>query len=150
MDPIQYLRGLARGLTADVVGTPADIATQATNLGIAGGGYLAHKLGLVQTPPDLIDPRNVPLSSDWFAKNTPLEGNGAAYDLGRLTPGVVGLAKTMMGTSPAVNALRSPFPTSQRGALYLGKDGSLGAEDLALYHNTPLGAGGKIPSELRN
>lgn len=155
MDIANYLRGLGRGLTADVVGGPVDLATQATNLGIAGGGYLAHKLGLVQTPPDLIDPRNVPLSSDWFAKNTPLEGSGTEYDLGRMTPGVVGLAKVAMGTSPAANTLRAPSPASQRGALYLGSKGELGAEDLALYHNTKMGTGGKIerlrvPQELRN
>lgn len=156
MDITNYLRGLGRGLTADVVGGPVDLATQATNLGIAGGGYLAHKLGLVKTPPDLIDPRNVPLSSDWFAKNTPLEGNGTEYDLGRLTPAVVGVARALMNPEVTTQALRkTPSPASQQGALYLGRNGEPGAEDLALYHNTEMGTGDKIrrlrvPQELRN
>lgn len=158
MDPIQYLRGLARGLTADVVGTPADIATQATNLGIAGGGYLAHKLGLVQTPPDLLDPANVPLTSDWFVKNTPLQGEGTEYNLGRMTPAIVSMGRAALNpdlVSPTSAALRSPSPEAQRGALYIDKNGQLGAEDLALYHNTKMGTGGKIerlrvPQELRN
>lgn len=158
MDPIQYLRGLARGLTADVVGTPADIATQATNLGIAGGGYLAHKLGLVQTPPDLLDPTNVPLTSDWFVKNTPLQGEGAEYNLGRMTPAIVSMGRAALNpdlVSPTSAALRSPSPEAQRGALYIDKNGQPGAEDLALYHNTNIGAGSgparlRVPQELRN
>ncbi len=160
MDIANYLRGLGRGLTADVVGTPADIATQATNLGIAGGGYLAHKLGLVQTPPDLLDPTNVPLTSDWFVKNTPLQGEGTEYNLGRMTPAIVSMGRAALNpelTSTTTQALRSPSPAKQLGALYIGKDGEPDAEDLALYHNTMIGSQKlpvpdryRVPQELRN
>jgi hypothetical protein len=90
------LKGLGRAWTADLLGGPVDLATQATNLGIAGTGYLGHKLGLLNTPPALIDPRNVPFSSDWLAAGTPLEDTGsAAYTAGRFTGAI----------SPALGAL---------------------------------------------
>lgn len=41
VDPIQLLRGIGRGATADVLGGPVDLATMATNLGIAGGLWCA-------------------------------------------------------------------------------------------------------------
>ncbi|MGE5622305.1 MAG: hypothetical protein ACM3WS_04015 [Bacillota bacterium] len=57
-----FLRGVAGGLrdagnraVAMSTGAPVDAITQALNLAIAGGGYVAHKTGLVDTPPSLID-----------------------------------------------------------------------------------------------
>lgn len=57
-----------RGMVAGTLGAPVDMATQAANLGVAGVGYLGHKLGLLQVPPDLIDSRNVPGSSEWIGQ----------------------------------------------------------------------------------
>lgn len=57
-----------RGMVAGTLGAPVDMATQVANLGVAGVGYLGHKLGLLQTPPDLIDSRTVPGSSEWIGQ----------------------------------------------------------------------------------
>jgi len=124
-EKLDTLKGLTRGLTADWLGGPVDLATIIANLGIAGVGYGAHKLGLVQTPPDLIDPKNVPFSSDWHVKNSPLENTGSAgYAAGQFTgnllPGIGALAKGM-------GAPRK----GQTNALYPG-----GSDDLLLSHAT--------------
>lgn len=55
-----------RGMVAGTLGAPVDMATQAANLGIAGVGYLGHKTGLLSAPPELLDSRNVPGSSEWI------------------------------------------------------------------------------------
>lgn len=43
-----FLKGLARAGTADLVAGPVDLMEVLANLGIAGGGYAAHKLGLAK------------------------------------------------------------------------------------------------------
>lgn len=58
-----------RGMVAGTLGAPVDMATQAANLGIAGAGYLGHKAGLLDTPPELIDSKTVPGSSEWIGQN---------------------------------------------------------------------------------
>lgn len=92
---VNALRGGGRSLLADTAGAPVDLATTLTNLGIAGGGYLGHELGLLDQPPDLIDPKNVPFSSDWLSRGTPLERQEQEspyyYDVSRA---VTGLAPT--------------------------------------------------------
>lgn len=57
-----------RGLVANTLGGPVDMATALANLGVAGVGYAGHKAGLLKTPPDLIDPATVPGSSEWIGK----------------------------------------------------------------------------------
>lgn len=57
-----------RGMVAGTLGAPVDMATQAANLGIAGVGYLGHKTGLLSAPPELLDSRNVPGSSEWIGQ----------------------------------------------------------------------------------
>lgn len=57
-----------RGMVAGALGAPVDMATQAANLGVAGAGYLGHKLGLLSTPFDLIDSKTVPGSSEWIGQ----------------------------------------------------------------------------------
>lgn len=89
---IRYFNGLARGLGPDTLGAPVDAATQLANLAIAGGGYLGHKAGLIDTPPGLIE--KAVGGSDWIAEKLGNADDGsAAYTAGRLTPLVVGLAK---------------------------------------------------------
>ena len=151
MDAAQLLRGIGRGATADVVGGPMDMATTLANLLVAGGGYAGHKLGLLENPPDLIDPKNVPLTSDWFAKGTPLAGEGREYDIGRVLPALAGAGLSAMGGTKRVPGGKTR--QKQAGALYRDKKGNLGGEDFALYHNTDLEidpATGELPKELRN
>ena len=58
-------QGASRGFWAGNFGAPVDLVTMLANLGLAGGGYAAHKLGLVAQPPALIDS---PVGgSDWIA-----------------------------------------------------------------------------------
>jgi hypothetical protein len=117
------------------MGAPVDLATMIANLGIAGGGYLAHKTGLIDQPPDLLDPKSVPLSSDWHVKNSPLEDTGSSkYFAGRTTANLF----------PALlrAAAKAPRPRhGQVSALYPG-----GSDDLVLTHSTK----NKIPKEIGN
>lgn len=87
---LDLVKGLARGLTADVAGAPVDLMSQIANLGLAAGGYVGHKTGLLKQPWDLIEQ---PIGgSDWFAKNTILQDPGtAAYTAGRFTGNVAPL-----------------------------------------------------------
>lgn len=160
MDASQLLRGIGRGATADVMGGPMDLATTLTNLLVAGGGYAGHKLGLLESPPSLIDPSTVPFTSDWLSKGTPLQGGGGSYDIGRVLPALAGAGMSAVGgvskaaaTGDAARLLRGPA-NKQAGALYLDKQGRPGAEDLAMYHNTDLGNElgpySSLPSELTN
>lgn len=57
-----------RGMIASTLGAPVDIATNVVNLGIAGGGYAAHKAGLIDAPPSLIDPIDAVGSSEWIGE----------------------------------------------------------------------------------
>lgn len=116
------IKGGIRGLTADVMGGPVDLATILANLGVAGTGYLAHKLRLIDQPPDLIDPKDVPFSSDWHVKNSPLEDPGTAdYTAGRLTGNLLPLFA-------AAAAKVKPPVKGQTNALYPG-----GSKDNLLY-----------------
>jgi hypothetical protein len=96
---LDLVKGLARGLTADVAGAPVDLMSQIANLGLAAGGYVGHKTGLLKQPWDLIEQ---PVGgSDWFAKNTVLQDPGtAAYTAGRLTGNVAPLAVNLAGKLP--------------------------------------------------
>lgn len=113
-------RGLLRALTADLIGGPVDLAEQVVNLGLAGYGAAGHKLGLLRADemPRLLE--GSPGTSDWFAKGTPLEDQGApAYQMGRIAPAAVGLLA--MNLNPAgvpSRALKSI--ELQRGALRIG------------------------------
>ena len=82
-----------RGMVAGTLGAPVDLATQVTNLLIAGGGYAGHKMGLLSTPPDLIDSKNVPGSSEWMGQKmqnagavSPNRNALAEFGMGLLSP----------------------------------------------------------------
>ncbi len=68
-----------RGMVAGTFGAPVDLATQAANLLVAGGGYAGHKLGLLSQPPDLIDPASVPGSSEWIGNKMQRAGLLGSY-----------------------------------------------------------------------
>jgi hypothetical protein len=112
---LDLFRGMARGITADPMGGPVDLATTIANLGIAGGGYLAHKAGLINQPPDLI--HKPILGSDWLVDKTPLQDDGSAeYTAGRLTgnilPLIGGLAKSHTPSPGTVNMFLGPMAKS--------------------------------------
>ncbi len=137
---IRYFNGLARGLGADTLGTPVDAATQLVNLVIAGGGYLGHEAGLLDTPPDLIE--NAVGGSAWISEKLGNPDDGStAYTAGRLTPTVVGLAKPAAGgvaklLDVGLASPRRGSKEAQRGAIRR----SVGAgdepqQDLVLSHS---------------
>lgn len=137
---IRYFNGLARGLGADTLGAPVDAATQLVNLVIAGGGYLGHEAGLLDTPPDLIE--NAVGGSDWISEKLGNPDDGStAYTAGRLTPTVVGLAKPAAGgvaklLDVGLASPRRGSKEAQRGAIRR----SVGAgdepqQDLVLSHS---------------
>lgn len=60
-----FAQGASKGFWAGNLGAPVDMATLAVNGLIAGGGYAGHKLGLLDTPPSLIEK---PVGgSEWIA-----------------------------------------------------------------------------------
>lgn len=136
---IDFLRGIGRSVTADVIGGPVDLATLATNALLRSGSWGAEKLGLIDEPLPSIDPYDVPLSSDWFAKNTPLDdpGDSTAYDMGRLLPMVAGLGMAATG-GRAASALRNDPLRKQRGAMYLDRQGQPQGDEFAVYHNKTI------------
>lgn len=62
---LDFLQGASKGFWAGNLGAPVDMAALAANGLIAAGGYAGHKLGLLQTPPGLIEK---PVGgSEWIA-----------------------------------------------------------------------------------
>lgn len=138
----RYFSGLARGLGPDTIGAPVDAAEQFINLLIAGGGYAAHKAGLVKAPPELL--RESPGTSDWWARKlgTPDDGS-AEYTAGRLTPLAIGLAKpAAQGVKKALDVgLAGPKAggrAAQRGAIRVSRGpGDNPDPELVLSHGMP-------------
>lgn len=84
------LLGLGRALGPDVAGAPVDVMQNLLNLGIAGGGYLGHKAGLLNQPPELL--KNSVGGSDWLASKTNTSDTGTtAYTAGTVIPLLFGL-----------------------------------------------------------
>jgi len=103
-----------RGAIGNTLGGPVDIATNALNLLIAGGGYVGHKSGLLSQPPELIDPAKAVGSSEWIGNKL--------QQFGAVTPNRNALAELGMG-------LLSPvaFKGAQKvgGALYNAETNAL-------------------------
>lgn len=78
-----------RGMVASTLGGPVDLATTVANLGIAGAGYLGHKAGLLDRPPELINPLSVPGSSEWIGQKM--------QNAGMVSPNRNALAEAGMG-----------------------------------------------------
>lgn len=78
-----------RGMVANSLGSLVDLSTNVANLGIAGAGYIGHKTGLLSQPPELIDSRNVPGSSEWIGQKM--------QNAGMVSPNRNALAELGMG-----------------------------------------------------
>ena len=78
-----------RGMVANSLGSLVDLSTNVANLGIAGAGYIGHKTGLLSHPPELIDSRNVPGSSEWIGQKM--------QNAGMVSPNRNALAELGMG-----------------------------------------------------
>ena len=92
----EFLRGLAWNVPASI-GAPADLAETVLNLGLAGGGYLGHKLGLLGADqlPQLLE--GSPGTTKWWAKGTPMaESADPAFVRGQLTGGLAAAAYGML------------------------------------------------------
>jgi len=73
---LDFIQGASKGFWAGNLGAPVDMATLALNGLIAGGGYAGHKLGLLSTPPELIEK---PVGgSEWIADK--MRGAGLLSD----------------------------------------------------------------------
>jgi len=86
------LKGVGRAYSADIAGTPVDVRNMVSGaLSPEGGGnpYASAIRNLIGTPDDKY-------SSDYFAKNLGIEGEGLAYNLGN-----------MLGPEAAKSALRN-------------------------------------------
>lgn len=114
-------KGAIRGLTADLVGGPVDLMQAIVNLGLAGGGFVGHKLGLLRTD-QLPDPIEGAVgTSDWWVKNTPLEDDKTgAYTSGRVAANVLPALLSLAGMGGRASGPRTKGD-KERGALY--KDG---------------------------
>lgn len=124
-----------RGMVANSLGSLVDLSTNVANLGIAGSGYIGHKTGLLSQPPELIDSRNVPGSSEWIGQKmqnagmvSPNRNALAELGMGLLSPvaykGAQKVGSTLYGIEQ--NALANLANTStmrmqgQRGAVNIG------------------------------
>jgi len=109
-------KGFARSLTADVMGGFGDTANNLENLARAGYGYVGSKLGMLSPSqlPELREPKDAILTSDWLAKNTPLEDTGSGeYTTGRLAS----LALPLLGGFAARTNAPPPASADQLGAI---------------------------------
>lgn len=114
-------KGFARSLTADVMGLPGDTANNLENLGRAGYGFIGSELGLLKPSqlPELREPKDAILTSDWLAKNTPLEDTGSSeYTTGRLSS----LAIPLLGGFASRAKEKLPTSFDQLGALFPGDE----------------------------
>jgi hypothetical protein len=116
----QMLRDLVRGYNREAVsgmlGAPVDMANTLVNLLIAGGGFAAHKAGLIDQPPELIDNARAVGSSDWIYNRLPnqpqMTGSKSEY-AGRLA-GALMSPPAMMKVAP--QTLASLLRTAQQKA----------------------------------
>lgn len=146
-----------RGMVAGSLGAPVDLATTLTNLLIAGGGYVGHKTGLLSQPPDLIDSRNVPGSSEWIGQKmqnagavSPNRNALAEFGMGLLSPVAFKGAQKMGGLLYNVesNALANAAKPStmrmktQRGAI-MAADAQ---KKKVMYHVAPEDHSGPLLS----
>lgn len=146
-----------RGMVAGSLGAPVDLATTLTNLLIAGGGYVGHKTGLLSQPPDLIDSRNVPGSSEWIGQKmqkagavSPNRNALAEFGMGLLSPVAYKGAQKVGGLlyNAETNALANAAKPStmvmkgQRGVAMVGSP----EEKKLMYHVAPEGHSGNLLS----
>lgn len=112
----ELLGGTTRGAVAGGMGAPVDAATLALNALLAGGGYAGHKMGLLQSPPGLIE--NPVGGSEWIAGK--MRGMGLLNDTPGTTADNWGIALGgLLGPLTAAKA-----PQIARGLLH-------GADNLA-------------------
>lgn len=155
MDPNERKKILAalldsanRGMVAGTLGAPVDVATQAANLGIAGAGYAGHKLGLLNEPPELIDPSRAIGSSEWIGRKlqergivSPNRNEIAEMGMAMLSPvaargaGAVGRGLARADLAAAENAAKAgrvgPI-SGQRGGVNVGS----AYKDREYFHGT--------------
>lgn len=118
----QFGQGVSRGFLADMLGAPADAGNMLANLLIAGGGFAGHKIGLLDTPPDLLGP---PVGgSEWIAERMRRGGlladtpGSAADTVGDFAGGLLGLlAGAKADVSRPVNALLRLAETPARSKI---------------------------------
>jgi hypothetical protein len=143
-------QGVSRGFWADGLGGPVDMMTTLANLGIAGGGYAGHKLGLLSQPPELI--QNPTGGSEWIAQKMRSAGllndnpGSTADNYGRVAGGL--LAPLTAARAPQIaNALQQAPAALQRGAYAVGEKAAGMAENhlvrqgaiqpATVWHGTP-------------
>ena len=143
-------QGVSKGFWADGLGGPVDLMTTLANLGIAGGGYAAHKAGLIQQPPGLIE--NPVGGSEWIAQQMRQRGllndnpGSTADNYGRVAGGL--LAPLTQARAPQIaNALNQAPAALQRGAYAVGEKAAGMAENhlvrqgaiqpATVWHGTP-------------
>ena len=128
-------QGVSRGFWADGMGGPVDMVTLLANLGIAGGGYAGHKLGLLSKPPELIE--NPVGGSEWIAQKMRQGGlladnpGSTADNYGRVVGGLLGpvtqarapqIANALQQAPAAIAAAASPKYVAMGGGV-TGKQG---------------------------
>ena len=142
----EYAQGLMdalnRGGVASTVGGPVDMALTLANLGIAGGGYLGHKLGLMDQPPELIDPKKAVGSSEWLGEKMRQKGmvsearNPVAEFLASMVV-PVGMAKAgqaaFRGEEAAYRAAQNAEKALEKAVPAIMERGGLTAEALGAF-----------------
>lgn len=126
---LDFLQGANKGFWAGNLGAPVDMAALALNGLIAGGGYAGHKMGLLSTPPDLIEK---PVGgSEWIADKMRRAGllqdnpGSQADAYGQVAGGLLGpivAAKSPQiarGLLQAADNLAAPTQLNKQAGVYL-------------------------------
>jgi hypothetical protein len=104
-----FMTAANRGLVGMTLGAPVDIVNMATNLGIAGYGYLGNKLGLL-SPEQMPALNNEPFGgSEWIGKQ--MERAGIIGDNRNLPAEIIAGSVLPFG----FNALEARIPQMVRG-----------------------------------
>lgn len=113
-------RGYNREAVAGLLGAPVDMATTLANLLTAGGGYLGHKAGLLDQPPDLIQNNRAVGSSDWIydrLPHQPVLSNSPAEQAGRLAGALMSPPAVLKAAPTTIRALSGALQEKSPGVI---------------------------------
>ena len=133
-------RGYNREAVAGVLGAPVDMATTLANLLIAGGGYAAHKAGLINQPPELIGNDRSVSSSDWIYDRLPHQpalSGSRAETAGRLAGALMSPPAALAAAPTTIRAVARALQEKAPRMIDNYMSGIGAKKDLIVYHGSP-------------
>lgn len=133
-------RGYNREAVAGLLGAPVDMATTLANLLMAGGGYLGHKAGLLDQPPDLIPNNRAVGSSDWIYDRLPHQpalSNSPAEQAGRLAGALMSPPAVLKAAPTTIRALFDALQEKAPSVIDKYMDAMGAKQNAIVYHGSP-------------